>query len=111
MVFTMDRNRSGSPASICLASHAPGSTLSFTAIAFFSFDLDVAITKDHAMAVLISRRHASTSGNSYTTPMDATERLRTRRRRPFPVEKFPAFVIAAAIRHHPADVVHDCQGI
>src|SRR4051794_5633838 len=72
MDFTMDRNRSGSPASICLASHAPGSTLSFTAIAFFSFDLDVAITKDHAMAVLISRRHVSTSGNSYTTPVDAT---------------------------------------
>ncbi|TQS18334.1 Imm21 family immunity protein, partial [Microbispora sp. KK1-11] len=42
------------------------------AIAFFSFDLDFAITKDHAMAVLISRRHASTSGNSYTTPVDAT---------------------------------------
>jgi len=38
----------------------------------FSFDLDFAITKDHAMAVLISRRHASTSGNSYTTPVDAT---------------------------------------
>ncbi len=25
------------------------------------------------MAVLISRRHASTSGNSYTTPVDATD--------------------------------------
>ncbi|WP_221891575.1 hypothetical protein, partial [Microbispora sp. KK1-11] len=48
------------------------------AIAFFSFDLDFAITKDHAMAVLISRRHASTSGNSYTTPVDATELRRNR---------------------------------
>ncbi|MCT9933909.1 hypothetical protein N5079_27220 [Planotetraspora sp. A-T 1434] len=36
--------------------------------------VNLAIMKDHAMAVLISRRHASTSGNSYTTSMDATPR-------------------------------------
>lgn len=33
---------------------------------------DKTFPKDHAMAVLISRRHASTSGNTYTTPVDAT---------------------------------------
>ncbi|WP_218010743.1 hypothetical protein, partial [Herbidospora mongoliensis] len=53
----MDRNRSGSLLSNWLASHAAGSTLSFTAIvsvlrSWYRYP------KDHAVAVFISRRHA-----------------------------------------------------
>lgn len=71
MVFTMDRNRSGSPCSICSASRA-GSTLLDTAIALFSFDLEVRTRR-------ITRRpssfHDATPtawGNSYTTAVDVT---------------------------------------
>ncbi|MFC3982840.1 hypothetical protein [Streptosporangium jomthongense] len=54
----MDRNRSGSPVSIYSASQESGATLLSAAIAWFSFELDLRYSKDHAMTVIISRRHA-----------------------------------------------------
>ncbi|MEU1881408.1 hypothetical protein ABZ470_29245 [Streptosporangium sp. NPDC020072] len=54
----MDRNGSGSPVSIYSASQEPGATLLSAAIAWFSFELDLRYSKDHVMAVTISRRHS-----------------------------------------------------
>ncbi|MCG5214692.1 FAD-dependent oxidoreductase [Streptosporangium soli] len=53
--ISMDRNRFGSPVSICCAGHRSGVTLLSAVIAVLL--LGIVATKDHAMAVLISRRH------------------------------------------------------
>src|SRR4051812_26835438 len=77
-------SRTRSHAPICSANQPAGATTSFTAIALFSFDLELGISKDHAMAVSVHDATPLNCINSYTTPVDATDILWWRSARPRP---------------------------